>query len=383
MKDIPYGKQAIDEDDIDAVVKVLRSDFLTQGPQIELFEQAVASYCSTAYAVAFSSGTAALHGACFAAEIKKDYEVITSPLTFAASANCVLYCGGKPIFADIKKDLPLIDPQQIEKKITPKTRVLIPVDYSGIPADYDEINEVAKRYNLIVIADASHSFGATYKGRKVGTLVDMTVFSFHPVKTITTGEGGMVVTNNRHLYERLKLFRTHGITKDKKYLIKKNEGPWYYEMQELGFNYRLTDIQAALGVSQVKKIDIFLKKRKVIAQAYQNAFINHSLINCLYIPHDRTSAWHLFPILLNKKFIKFRKEIVEKLHSTGIRAQVHYIPVHVHPYYQRHFRYKMGDFPNTELFYKREISLPIYPQLTNEQFTYVVKIVNELMRRFS
>ncbi len=380
---IPYGKQQIFSDDVEAVVRVLNSDYLTQGPCIEKFEYAIAQYCQVKYAVAFSSGTAALHGACFAAGVGNGDEVITSPLTFAASANCVLYCGGKPVFADIKSDIPLIDPKQIFLKITDRTKAVIPVDYSGMPADYHEINILVRKHKLIVIADAAHSFGATYKDKKVGSLADMTVFSFHPVKLITTGEGGMVVTNNQKFYERLLLFRNHGITKDPRLLKRKSEGPWYYEMQELGFNYRLTDIQAALGLMQLKKINRFLVRRTEIASVYTNFLKNEINIRSLSVSNDRTSAWHLYPIQLQGKLRNLRKDIVNLLHKRGVMVQIHYIPVHLHPFYHEQFGFKKGDFPNAEAFYEGEISLPIFPKLkTREQF-WVLKTLKNVLTSFS
>lgn len=375
---IPYGRQSISEEDIRSVVRILRSDFLTQGPIIVEFEKSVTEYCRAKYAVAFSSGTAALHGACFAAGISKGDEVITSPMTFAASANCVLYSGGTPIFADIKKDIPLIDTLEILKKITNKTKAIIPVDYSGIPADYNEINSIAHKHKLIVIADAAHSLGATYKNRKVGTLADMTVFSFHPVKLITTGEGGMVVTDSQKFYDRLLLFRNHGISKNPKLLQKKDVGSWYYEMQELGFNYRLTDIHAALGLSQMKKIERFMVKRQKIASFYLDKFKNVPCITLPKVPKDRTSAWHLFPIRANfSKLKKTKKEMFSFFADKGIKLQVHYIPVHLHPYYKKLFGYKKGDFVNAERFYEEEVSLPLYPGLTGRDVAHVIKILKK------
>ena len=380
---ITYGKQYIDRADIQAVINVLKSDYITQGPCVENFEKAIANYCQVKYAVSFSSGTAALHGACFAAGISLGDEVITTPLTFVASANCVLYCDGKPVFADTKKDLPVIDPSEIKKKITSKTKAIISVDYSGFPADYDEINKIAKKNKLIVIADAAHSLGASYKTKKVGLLTDMTVFSFHPVKSITTGEGGMVVTDSEQFFHRLQLFRTHGITKDPKQFQKKSQGPWYYEMQELGFNYRLNDIQAVLGISQLAKLNRFITKRCQIAQFYLQTFNKSDGIDCLQLSPGRKSAWHIFPILLKEKLIKYKKDIVKDLHKQGIYVQVHYIPVHLHPYYQKNLGYQKGDFPHSEAFYEREISLPIYPYITVQEINYIVNNINKILNKYS
>lgn len=377
MKIVSYSRQCIDENDIAAVIKVLHSEFLTQGPQVGRFEKRIASYCGVKFAVAFSSGTAALHGACFAAGISKGDEVITTPMTFAASANCVLYCGGKPVFADIKTDIPLIDPEEIKKKISKRTKAIIPVDYAGIPADYDEINAIAKANNLIIIADAAHSLGATYKGKKVGQLADMTVFSFHAIKAITTGEGGMVVTNNKNFYEKLKIFRTHGITKEKKFFKNQSHGNWYYEMKDLGYNYRLTDIQAALGISQLKKLDSFIKKRREIAKIYIQAFRELPFIDTLLEAPKVKAAWHLFPIIIDKKVLGKKKKIFAALHKHGIKAQVHYIPIHLHPYYVERFGFQPGDFPNSEDFYQREISIPIYPSLNNKVIRKVIDIISK------
>ena len=377
-KFIPYSRQTIDAGDIKAVIKVLRSDYLTQGPTISAFEKKVATYCNVKHAVAFSSGTAALHGACFAAKIGVGDEVITTPITFAASANCILYVGGTPVFADIKKEYPLIDPQEIKKRITKNTRAIIPVDYSGMPADYDEINALARKHNLIVIADAAHSLGATYKGKKVGALADMTVLSFHPVKSITTGEGGMVVTNHKNFYERLLLLRNQGITRDKKKLVNKTQGDWFYEMQELGFNYRLTDIQAALGLSQLEKIDKLIAARRNIIHKYDEAFKYLSKIKALDVPNNRTSAWHLYPIQI-KAQDKNRKHIFNKFHQIKIKVQVHYIPIHLHPYYQKEFGYKTGDYPNSEKFYREELSLPVFPKITKYEMQSVISATKKFL----
>lgn len=380
VKTISYGKQTISSTDVRSVVKILTSDFLTQGPTIEKFESAVAQYCKVKYAVAFSSGTAALHAACFAAAIGKGDEVITTPMTFASTANCILYCGGTPIFADIKSDIPLIDIQKVEQKLTNKTKAILTVDYSGVPADYDEINSIARKNKIVVIADAAHSLGATYKNKKVGTLADMTVFSFHPVKSITTGEGGMVVTNYSHYFERLKLFRTHGITRDSKFLQKKNVGSWFYEMQELGFNYRLTDMQAALGLSQLRRLDFFVLKREKLAQLYIRKLSNYPFISLPQVPEDRTSAWHIFPIRIDfGKLGKSRKEMFTFFERQRIRLQVHYIPVTFHPYYQKRYGYTYNDYPNTKRFYEEEVSLPLYPDLTQAQIHFVVATLKNIV----
>lgn len=377
---IPYGKQNIYKEDIDAVVSVLKSDFLTQGPAVSKFESDIAQYCGVKYAIAFSSGTAALHAACAAAGIGHGDEVITTPLTFAASANCVLYCGGTPVFADTHKDAPLINYLDIDKTITSHTKAIIPVDYSGLPADYQEINEIARKHKLVVIADAAHSLGARYKNKKVGQLADMTIFSFHPVKLITSGEGGMIVTNNEKYAKYLQLFRTHGITKDPVDFIHTDSGKWYHEMQFLGYNYRLTDIQAALGSSQIQKADKFIEKRNNIAAWYYEQFSGYDKIRLLELPSDRSTAWHLFPLFLKQKIhIKNKKSIVEVLHRQGIKVQVHFIPIHLHPFYEKLGHYKKGDFPNSEAFYESEISLPIFPGLTKAQVRFIASAVKKCL----
>lgn len=378
---IPYGHQWIDEEDIKAVTEVLRSYWITQGPKVAEFEGEFAKYVDTKYAIAVSSGTAALHSACFAASITKGDEVITTPITFVASANCVLYQGGTPVFADINKDTLNIDPKGIKKKITPKTRVIIPVDFTGLPADLDAIQKIARENNLVIIEDASHALGATYKGNKIGSISDMTVFSFHPVKHITTGEGGMVTTNSREYYERLKLFRSHGITKNTDANL---SSPWYYEMRELGYNYRITDFQCALGLSQLKKIDKFIKRRRGIAYEYHNEFrILPEVTVPIYFPGKSDPTWHLYVIQLNLERLKVgRREVFEALRAENIGVNVHYIPIHLQPYYQRRFGYKSGDFPNAENYYEREITLPIFPKMSDKDTDDVVAAVKKVINYY-
>lgn len=367
---IPYGRQTIEEDDIQAVMEVLRSDYLTTGPKVAEFEKTVADYVGAKYAVAVSNGTAALHIACLAAGIKEGDEVITTPITFAASANCVLYCGGKPVFADIKQDSYNIDPEDIERKITPQTKAIIPVHYTGQPCEMDAIHELARKHSLLVIEDAAHALGADYKGKRIGSMSDMTEFSFHPVKPITTGEGGMVVTNNEDLYKRLSLFRTHGITRDEN-MMTENEGGWYYQQLELGYNYRITDIQCALGVSQMKKLDRFVKVRREIAHRYDEAFKDVSGIQIPFQAEGCNNSWHLYMIQI---LDKDRKAVFDALREKRIGVNVHYIPVYQFPYYQAH-GYQNVCCPNAEAFYKRAISLPIHPSLTEEQQKYVIDAV--------
>ena len=379
---LPYAQQWVDEEDVGEVVKVLKSDFLTTGPKIEEFEKRFADYVGAKYAVSISNGTAALHAACFAAGINEGDEVITSPITFAASANCVLYQGGKPVFADINPKSYNIDIEAIERKITKKTKAIIPVDFTGQAVDIDGINEIAKKYGLIVIEDAAHSLGAEYKGKKIGSLVDITTFSFHPVKHITTGEGGMITTNDDKLYNKLKLFRTHGITRDKEMLHNKEEGPWFYEQLELGYNYRMTDIQAALGISQLNKINGFLKRRREIAKKYDEYLKN---IDGIILPYQESfskSAWHLYVIQLElEKFKVGRKEIFEALQAENIGVNVHYIPVYYHPYYKR-LGYEKGLCPNAEKLYERIITLPLYPKMKDKDIEDVVNALDKVLKYY-
>ncbi len=379
MRDyIPYGTQWIDEDDVEAVIDVLKSDYLTQGPKIEEFEEQVANYIGVRYAVAVSSGTAALHAACFAAGLSPGDEVITSPTTFAASANCVLYMGAKPVFADIDPKTYNIDPNEIKKKITAFTKAIIPVHFAGNPCNMDEILSIAKEHNLAVIEDGAHSIGATYKGKKIGSISGLTTLSFHPVKHITTGEGGMILTNEQNSYKKLSLFRTHGITRDEEFLHK-NDGPWYYEQHILGYNYRLTDIQAALGISQLAKLGNSLERRKVLIRMYNEGF--RSLKNII-LPtenNDGLSAWHLYVIQLRLENLESsRKQIFDKLRSKNIGVNVHYIPVYYHPYYMK-LGFSRGICPNAEKYYEQAITLPLHPKMTDDDIMYIINCVKEVV----
>lgn len=369
---IPYGRQTIEEDDIQTVVDVLKSDYLTTGPKIEEFEKAVSDYTGAKYAVAISNGTAALHAACFAAGIGEGDEVITTPLTFAASANCVLYCGGTPVFADIDAKTYNIDPEDIRRKITERTKAIIPVHLAGQPCDMDAIHTIAKEHHLVVIEDGAHALGSEYKGKKIGTLSDMTTFSFHPVKPITTGEGGMIVTNDENFYKRLCLFRSHGITRDES-LMTRNEGPWFYQQLELGYNYRMTDIQCALGCSQMKKLDRFLSLRRELVKRYDEAFRSCENIVIPYQLPETNSGWHLYIIQVPNCD---RKKVFEELKAEGIGVNVHYIPVYYHPYYQEH-GYHDVHCSNAEEVYSHIISLPLYPGLTLEQQDEVIAKVKK------
>ena len=370
---IPYGRQTIEDDDIQAVVDVLKSDYLTTGPKIAEFEQIVADYVGAKYAVAISNGTSALHAACFAAGIGPGDEVITTPLTFAASANCVLYCGGTPVFADVDARTYNIDPEDIKRKITDKTRAIIAVHLAGQPCDMDEIHSIAREHNLVVIEDGAHALGSVYKGKRIGSLSDMTTFSFHPVKPITTGEGGMIVTDNESLYKKLLLFRSHGITRDDS-LMNRNDGPWFYQQLDLGYNYRITDIQCALGCSQMKKLDRFLKRRKEIVARYNEAFAGCNNIVTPYQLPETESGWHLYIVQIKKHD---RKKVFETLRECGIGVNVHYIPVYMHPYYQEH-GYENVHCRNAEEVYSHIISLPLYPGLSIEQQEYVIRTLKDI-----
>lgn len=379
---LPYGKQWIDEDDIQAVIDVLKSDYLTTGPTVGQFEQAFAQYVGAQYAVAFANGTAALHGACFAAGITEGDEVITTPLTFVASANCVLYAGGIPVFADINPTTFNIDPKSIEEKITEKTKAIIPVHFAGQPVDLDEIHRIAKENDLIVIEDAAHALGGTYKNKKIGVHSDMTMFSLHPVKHITTGEGGIITTNNKEYYDRLIQFRTHGITKNPMECIK-NDGPWYYEMQFLGFNYRMTDIQAALGLSQLKKVDFFIERRKKYVAQYNEAFAKMEEIIYPKQMSGVESSWHIYVIRLRRdKLNAKRKEIFEALLKENIGVNVHYIPVHTQPYYQQ-LGYQTGTCPTAEKIYEEIITLPLFPKMTEQDVKDVISAVKKVISYYS
>jgi len=371
---IPYGKQWIDEEDIKQVEKVLKGDWLTQGPNIEQFEKEIAEYVGAKYAIAFNSGTSALHGAMYAAGVTKGDEIISSPITFVASTNSGIYMGATPKFADIDEKTYCIDIEKIEEQIKDKTKVIVPVDYAGYPVDIEKINQIAKKHNIVVIEDAAHALGAERNGEKVGSQADMTMFSFHPVKHITTGEGGIITTNNKKYYEKLKMFRTHGITKEN---MSQNPGPWYYEMQDLGYNYRITDLQCALGSSQLKKIEQFIKRRLEIAEKYDEAFKENPNIQTPPKEKNNRHAYHLYPIQVPKER---RKEIFEKLREKEIYVQVHYIPVHTQPYYKENYGYEYGDYPKAEQFYEQEISIPMYPKMTEEEQEYVIKTINELTK---
>lgn len=375
---IPYGKQYIDEDDIKAVVDVLKSPYLTAGPMIEKFEQMLCSVTGASYATAISNGTSALHAACYAAGITDGDEVITTAVTFAASANSVLYCGGVPVFADIKPDTWNIDPNEIEKKITDKTKAVIAVDFTGQAVELQEIGRICKKHNLILIEDAAHSLGTKYNGVAVGAIADMTTFSFHPVKTITCGEGGAVMTNNEEINKKLKLFRTHGITRDEN-LMTQNPYNGYNEQLELGFNYRMTDFQAALGLSQLEKLDIFAKRRTEIVDKYNKEFSLIPEITLQREIDESETVRHLYIIRLNINMLREgRNTIYKALNAENIGLQVHYMPVYLHPYYQS-LGYEKGICPISENLFEEIITIPLYYSLTDNDVIDVISAVKKVI----
>ena len=398
-KMIPYSRQLIDQDDIAAVVSVLSSDYLTQGPAIARFEGALTEFTGAEYCVVFSSGTAALHAAYFAAGLAEGDEIITSPVTFVATSNAALYHRAKPVFSDVDFDIANLDVSRIEEKITLNTKILVPVHYAGHPADMVNIRALGDKHGLAVIEDACHALGAQYKGEQIGnqtadrrnngwtqigscTHSDMTILSFHPVKHIATGEGGAVLTRNRQLYDRLLMFRSHGITKNKLDFIDSghgDQGEWYYEMQFLGYNYRMTDMQAALGYSQLTKIERFVEARRAIASFYSHAFEENSYFD---IPTEREygrSSYHLYTIRLKDHLVNKRSAIFARLREEGLGVQVLYIPVYLQPYYQK-LGYTAGICPVAENFYSRAISIPIYHGMTEIDRDEVVKRVLRVLK---
>jgi UDP-4-amino-4,6-dideoxy-N-acetyl-beta-L-altrosamine transaminase len=379
---LPYGRQTIDESDIQAVVETLRSDWLTTGPKINEFEEAFAAWVGARYAVSFSSGTAALHGAAFAAGLGAGDEAITSPLTFAATANCVLYQGATPVFADVSADTLNLDPEKVRRAITQRTKALLPVDYAGHPAELEAMREIAERHGLTVIEDACHALGAEYRGRRVGSVSQMTVFSFHPVKHLTTGEGGLVTTDNAEFAETLRKFRNHGISSNAR--DRQREGQWHYEMVLLGFNYRLTDIACALGLRQLGKLEGNLARRREIA-ARHAAELGAVLGIVVPVVRDgAVPAWHLYPVRVDLgKLSAGRGEIFQALRAENIGVNVHYIPVHLHPYYKERFGYRGGEFPLAEAAYESLISLPMFHGMTDGDVEDVVRAVEKVFGHYA
>ena len=380
---IYYGRQWIDEGDIAAVTATLRSDFITCGPKVDEMERNLEAYTGATYAVAVSNGTAALHCACLAAGIGPGDEVITTPLTFAASANCALYCGAKPVFADINPETYNIDPQSIRGKITEKTKAVVAVDFTGQAVENEAIRKICDEHHLIFIEDAAHAIATKYNGKQVGSLADMTCFSFHPVKTITGGEGGAVTTNNKDFYQKLVLAHMHGITHDEALMEgAPHEGPWYYEEISLGYNYRITDFQAALIVSQMKKLDAFAARRKEIVKRYDEAFSSvPEIIVQKEIPQSDTCR-HLYIIRLDlDKLTCTRRQFFDAMSAENVQCQIHYVPVYWFPYYQ-HLGYEKGLCPNAEEVYKGIMSIPLYPKMTDQDVADVIHAVKKVVENY-
>jgi perosamine synthetase len=378
---IPYGHQWIDEDDIAAVMNVLRSDWLTTGPGVGEFEEAFAGLVGSREAVAVSSGTAALHAAMYAADIGPGDEVILPPMTFAATANAVVFQGGTPVFADVDPDTLLIDPDKVEEKITHRTKAIVSVDYAGQPCDYDALKRIADRYGVTIIADSCHALGAEYKGRPAGSLADLNIFSFHPVKHITTGEGGMITTDMPLLAEKMRKFRNHGIACD--HHQREKQGSWFYEMTDLGYNYRLTDIQCALGSSQLRKSSMWLARRRKIAERYDTAFAKVPAVEPLHTGKDALHAYHLYVVRFDTDRLRTdRAGVFAALRSAGVGVNVHYIPVHLHPFYRERFGTGPGLCPVAEAAYEQIISLPLFPGMDDLDVEYVIEAVCEVSERF-
>ncbi len=390
-KIIPYGKHYIDEKDIKAVENVLKFKNLTQGEEVLLFEEAISNYVGSKYAVAFSSWTAGLHAACAVIGISKNDSVITSPITFVATSNSVIYCGGNPVFSDINKDSINICPNELENTVkkNPNIKAIIPVHFAGLSCDMEKIKIIADKYNLFIIEDAAHALGGKHHdGSNIGSckFSDMAGFSFHPVKSIAAGEGGMITTNNENLYRKLLRFRSHGINKLDDKFIHRNDAntnginnPWYYEMQELGYNYRITDIQCALGRSQLKKLPKFIRKRKELVNRYDKAFKGMDNLTLIQQDFRNISSHHIYVLKINFDRIKIsRAEFMTKLREDGIITQVHYIPIHLHPYYQK-LGYDKNLYPNSLNYYKECLSIPIYYSLNYEEQNKVIKSIKKLI----
>lgn len=375
---LPYGTQWIDEEDIEAVAQVLRSPLITQGPVVDAFAEAVAGYCGARFAVPFSSGTAALHAACAVAGLGPGDEAITTPLTFVATANAIVYCGATPVLADIREDTLTLDPLEVRRKLTSKTRAILPVDFAGHPSNADEIRDIARENGLVVIEDAAHALGARYKGRKVGTLADMTAFSFHPVKQITTGEGGMILTDRPDFYQKLKRFQHHGIMRDV------GETAWPYEISEIGHNYRITDFQCALGLSQLKKLDRFITRRLEIAKRYHEAFRGMPEILPPVEADWASPAYHLYVVQLGlHQLATRRREIFEALCAENVGVQVHYKPVHLFRYFSERYGYRRGDFPRAEAYFERALSLPIFPKMDDGDVRDVIAALRKVLAHYA
>ena len=383
---IPYGRQDINNEDIESIVKVLKSNYLTQGPVVPNFEKLISKYCSSKYSVAVTSATAALHLSCLALGLKKDDYLWTSPISFVASANCARYCCAKVDFVDINPTTYNLDPDLLEKKleeaekINKLPKIVIPVHLCGHSADMEKIYKLSKKYNFKIIEDASHAIGGRYKDFQVGSCKysDITVFSFHPVKIITTGEGGVATTNNLEIANKIRLLRSHGITRDEKTMVSKPHGAWYYQQLALGYNYRMTDIQAALGISQLSRISDFISKRSAISKTYYEQLKDLPLKTPIQKSYVK-STWHLYVIRIDNNLSKTKhKELFQKLRNQNILVNLHYIPIHLQPYYSE-LGFKKGDFPNAEEYYKEAISLPIFTTLTRDDQELVVNNIKKLV----
>ncbi|MEK6218360.1 MAG: UDP-4-amino-4,6-dideoxy-N-acetyl-beta-L-altrosamine transaminase [Psychrobacter sp.] len=388
MNFIPYGRQNITDKDIDAVVNVLKSDFLTQGPKVPEFEQAIIDQCDVKYALAMNSATSALHAACLALDVGKGDIVWTTPITFVASANCALYCGATVDFVDIDPKTYNLSTQALKQKLEAAKekgqlpKVVIPVHLCGQPCDIKGIFRLSKEYGFSIIEDASHAIGGKYEDEPIGNCQysDITIFSFHPVKIITTAEGGVATTNNKDLAQKMDLLRSHGITRDTELMTNEPDGPWYYQQIDLGFNYRMTEMQAALGVSQIERLQSITDRRHEIAKRYNEKLANLSVTVPFQI-EESYSGLHLYVIRLKLDDIKVTHlEVFNALREANIGVNLHYIPVHLQPYYQKHFGFKIGDFPEAEQYYKEAISLPLYPDLTEEQQDYIVKTLKDILK---
>jgi perosamine synthetase len=375
---IPYGRQFIDEEDIQAVIEVLQSDWLTTGPRISELEKAFGECVNAKEAVAVSSGTAALHSAMYALGIGPGDEVIVPAMTFSATANCAVYQGATPVFVDVDPETLLISPFQVQAKITSRTKAIIAVDYAGHPADYDALKSITKKHGIFLVADAAHALGADYKGYPVGALADLSTFSFHPVKHITTGEGGMITTNDPELAERMRMFRNHGIATD--HHQREKQGSWFYEMVDLGYNYRITDFQCALGLSQLKKLNHFLSRRRGIAKKYNDAFSSISEITPVAVRPNVSHAYHLYVIQINPERLGTdRTALFQTFRQKGIGVNVHYIPVHLHPFYRKTFGTGPGLCPVAEEAYEKIISLPIFPAMNDSDVERVIQVIREVV----
>lgn len=378
-KPIYYGRQYIDQEDVDAVVASLKSDLITCGPQAEALEKKICEITGAKYAVVVANGTAALHLAALTAGFQEGDEVIVSSITFAASSNCVLYCGAKPVFADIKSDTYNIDPASVRRLITPKTKGIIAVDFTGQAVEYEELRAICDEFGLVFIEDAAHSIGTKYKGQPVGSLADMTTFSFHPVKTVTAGEGGAITTNDYNMYRKLMRLRTHGITRNQEEMVNPTDAAWYNEQVELGYNYRITDFQSALLSSQLKKLPAFAARRKEIVKMYDEAFSDMPEIQIQREIPESDTVRHLYILRLNLELLRCnRREFFDALYAEKTCPQVHYLPVYWHSYYEK-LGYEKGICPNAEAFYNEVMSIPLYYVLTDEDVMGVIKAVKKVV----